>query len=323
MTAGIGMDLQWNTLVTNLGLVSSVDTPLNYVKFLDSFVGRVDSKLAFVVEKKQRKYVRAICQKLYQSTNDLKEAYNKLDVDRDGKLNYREFSALLKECNLGLTKGQMYDFMRTLDHSGTGVIEFEDFASRFEVAFKKAKAASLSLKPEEAPLLKQSLTQLGIQIFKDKQANEKLKQIFKSFGNKGVNFEQFCSTLIKFGVTLPESEIKMIFDYIDSHHNSIISFQEFKRVFKFVDKKLTTWRNPELFTEIQGRKSKILIDFVNLDEKGDGKVKVSDFVTICHQMNFTQLTQRDILKMCNLLADSNGLIDYNHFLCCFEIDCVY
>jgi len=227
---------------------------------------------------------------------------------------------LIQECQLGLTQNQIYDFIRSIDQHDSGFINFEEVVSRFSLDLKKGKVSRL--KPEEKDDVKKLVTQLGVQIFSDNSVRRKVRNAYKLFPStkQGILFEQFSLTLKKLKTVFTDNEVQLLFDYIDADRNGVISYSEFKKVFKFVDKKLSTWTNPEIFSEIQARKSQILVDFVTLDVRGTGMISMKDFAAVCQQMKFKHLTNKDINEMSKILVDKDGMIDYNQFLGCFEID---
>jgi hypothetical protein len=61
--------------------------------------------------------------------------YKKFDVNEDGKIEYLEFVSALESLDLGLSKSQMYELMGSIDMDKDGSINFEEFASRFQVVF--------------------------------------------------------------------------------------------------------------------------------------------------------------------------------------------
>jgi len=160
------------------------------------------------------------------------------------------------------------------------------------------------------------------QIFSDNSVRRKVRNAYRLFPStkQGITFDQFNQTLKKLKTTFMDNEVHLLYNFIDADCNGYISYNEFKKVFKFVDKKLSTWTNPELFSEIQARKANILVDFVTLDVKGTGMISMKDFAAVCQQQQFKHLTNKDIHEMSKILVDKDGMIDYNQFLGCFEID---
>ena len=88
--------------------------------------------------------------KLYGAMmRDAKSAFEAIDKDGSGSLDYSEFAAFLKRLGLGLREEQTVELATLMDADGSGEIDCDEFVAALEAADKRAR--------EEAEIEKQKL----------------------------------------------------------------------------------------------------------------------------------------------------------------------
>lgn len=159
---------------------SSLPEFINYTKFLDTYTTIVDPSMASVLQRKQSQLVDKLCRKFYERSLDLKQVFNSMDKDGDGRISYEEFVRGLRRFKhaLGLDGGQLYDLMRSVDTDHDGLVRWKDFLDRFQLKFEE-----ISQVPEEhKAFLLGALSELANVIYRKRGASEsaKVKRMFRS-----------------------------------------------------------------------------------------------------------------------------------------------
>ena len=70
---------------------------------------------------------------------DARSAFEAIDKDGSGSLDYHEFSAFLKRLGLGLKEEQTQELAKLMDSDGSGEIDCDEFVAALEAAEKRAK----------------------------------------------------------------------------------------------------------------------------------------------------------------------------------------
>jgi len=56
-----------------------------------------------------------VCEKLFKMCSSIDEAYKLFDADGSGKIEYSEFVATLEKLDVGMSRKQIYELMRSID----------------------------------------------------------------------------------------------------------------------------------------------------------------------------------------------------------------
>ena len=134
----LGMELPYLQLQPRLAETDPANGLINYTTFLERY--RVEMRSEDMAW--QGTVIETVCRKIFSSCSDLKEAFKVFDINDDGSIEYEEFLETLKGLNLGLTDQQIFELMRSIDENANATIDFNEFASRFQVTFNEMKLAS-------------------------------------------------------------------------------------------------------------------------------------------------------------------------------------
>jgi hypothetical protein len=147
------LELPFLSLLPRLAETDPVSGLVSYPRFLDRYriemVSPDGSSGAW-----QEAVIDAICERLFvalqrlegdkgrdahtprsPTTTSVKDAFSLFDADQDGRIEYEEFTSLLKTMDVGLSEAQIYELMRGMDKNKDSVIDLEEFTSRFGIIF--------------------------------------------------------------------------------------------------------------------------------------------------------------------------------------------
>lgn len=141
----------------------------------------------------------------YDQLQQLKEIFNRFDMDQDGSLTLLELAALLR--SLGLKPGgdQVHVLSAKIDSNGNGSIEFDELVD--------------AILPDlnEEVLLNQ----------------EQLMEVFQSFdrdGNGYITAAELAGSMAKMGHPLTYRELTEMMQEADMNGDGVISFNEFASI---------------------------------------------------------------------------------------------
>jgi Ca2+-binding EF-hand superfamily protein len=248
-------DLPWTTLSYDL-VDSETDGSINYTLFLDRYRIAVREEDAGW----QEGIIQRVCRKLFSICSDVEGAYKIFDVNDDGRIEYPEFVEAMEKLDVGLTRPQLYELMRSIDTDKDAHIDFAEFAARFKVVFTKFKsegAAARSLsKAITSPHSKAqgdgedtagefepddwtytALTRMGSHLF---AGGKNAAQVFASIdrdGDNSVSFDEFvgCLEAMKLDPPFSRDEAKKLMDAMDINGSGVLNYVEFLDAFKVVD----------------------------------------------------------------------------------------
>jgi len=249
-------DLPWTTLSYDL-VESEPDGSINYTLFLERYriaVREEDSGW-------QDAIIQRVCRKLFSVCSDLKEAYRHFDVNSDGRIEYPEFVQGMEELEVGLTRPQLYELMRSIDRDKDAHIDFDEFAARFKVVFTRFKGDGDTMRslskamstPHSSPRAgagaagssefepdawtREALTRLGRHLF---AGGRNAAQVFTSMdkdGDKTVSLDEFITALGSLRIDPPfsDEEAGRLLGTMDTSGSGRINYVEFLDAFKVVD----------------------------------------------------------------------------------------
>lgn len=112
------------------------DGRINYVEFLSEYrMTAHDSFLNDWVDD----IALQVCKKFIEIHDDLQKSFEAIDTDGSKDISYQEFLTALHKLDLGLADENIYDLFQSMDTSGNGRLEFDEFSVKFSAMFRKLK----------------------------------------------------------------------------------------------------------------------------------------------------------------------------------------
>ncbi|PIN13428.1 Calmodulin and related proteins (EF-Hand superfamily) [Handroanthus impetiginosus] len=135
----------------------------------------------------------------------LKDIFNRFDMNRDGSLTQLELAALLRSLGLKPTGDQIHVLLANMDANGNGSIEFDELVDAI-------------------------LPDLNEQILINQ---DQLMEVFRSFdrdGNGYITAAELAGQMAKMGHPLTYRELSEMMREADTNGDGVISFNEFANI---------------------------------------------------------------------------------------------
>jgi len=185
---------------------------INYSEFLSTYTVPIDDSLVDGV-------VKLVCNQMYANKKNIQDFFNESETDKDGKkITFEEFEKTLKDYDLGLTEGQLFDFMSSFDTDNDGKISFDELEDRFSTTL-----ANLETQEEWIVNAVKTIAQHF-----SSQPNKSLKQYFDSYDTKKDNkiLQPEFSNMLKSHfsqLNLSKAQRHQLFDYLDKKKKKNVS----------------------------------------------------------------------------------------------------
>ena len=120
MRTVLNLDLPWLTLLPSI-VDAQADGRINYTMFLDRYrIAMRDQDLAWM-----EGIIETACRNLFSAVTTLEAAFELLDSDKSGAIEYEELERGLAKLDLGLSRTQLYELMLSIDNDKDGrFVEF-------------------------------------------------------------------------------------------------------------------------------------------------------------------------------------------------------
>lgn len=112
------------------------DGRINYVEFLSEY--RMTSNDSFLNDWVDDIALQ-VCKKFIEMHDDMQKTFEAIDTDGSKDISYQEFLEALHKLDLGLADENIYDLFQSMDTSGNGRLEFDEFSVKFSSMFRKLK----------------------------------------------------------------------------------------------------------------------------------------------------------------------------------------
>lgn len=271
MRTVLDLELPWISLCSMLA-ETETDGRINYTKFLDRYrIAMRDSDLEWM-----ENITEQVCRRLFMGTNNLEETFKTWDEDNSGAVEIDELEKGLLKLNLGLSKSQIYEIMNVLDTDKDGRIQYSEFTARFQLSFSRMKDDSVgSTKSNQAAMdawTVSTLNKVGSALFRG-EFGTNAPAVFSSIDTNGdglLSEEEFISALHRLKLGLSDGDLKRIMQMVDANGSGKINYLEFVTAFKVHDTKssplhtqVPTWSNGNGATK--GENSPILSSKIDTD----------------------------------------------------------
>lgn len=222
---------------------------------------------------------------------------------------------VLKNYNLGLSKDQIYDFIKSLDLNGDGFVDYSEFQQRFKIKFDETKEEVQSVLQNLAETILKKMNQIEI-AFQTSDFNK----------NDHLDMDEFRALLALCDIF--DDGIQDLFDYIDENGDGAISYEEFKKIFsntKSMDKSnlYSEILLQRVLTALYQSKTKLKVVFKRLDSNNDGQISVDELKIGLESMNLcleNPLSHEQVVNLHKMIdVNGDGFIDYNEFLDTFKV----
>eukprot|EP01130_Rhizamoeba_saxonica_P013690 TRINITY_DN5866_c0_g1_i1.p1 TRINITY_DN5866_c0_g1~~TRINITY_DN5866_c0_g1_i1.p1 ORF type:complete len:770 (+),score=155.00 TRINITY_DN5866_c0_g1_i1:30-2339(+) len=314
----INLEIDWEVVMPHL--IRSEDDSINYSYFLSCFSISVNKDY---MNGFHELVTRDICAAISRTCQDpdLENTFKEIDVNGDGRLQYDEFATALKKFDLGLTDGQLYDFISSCDSDRNGIIDIEEFKARFGGAMNR----EINLKSSSS-WISQSIDQLGYEMTDIFNAIEVAFREFDRDGDGQISYREFSGMLRRNldGNRWNAEERRQIFEYIDSDADGKISYKEFSQAFCEIYNQ--NWQHSileRIYSAILRGKHQLKKVFRAMDKDGSGLVDVEEFKAALEAMNILMeypLNENQIYQLYSSISKSeDGFIEYEDFLSNFDI----
>ncbi|WOL18411.1 hypothetical protein Cni_G27206 [Canna indica] len=140
-----------------------------------------------------------------EQRKQLRDIFDRFDMDRDGSLTHLELAALLRSLGLKPTGDQIHALLANMDANGNGSIEFDELV------------VALAPVMTDQALVNQ----------------EQLLEVFRSFdrdGNGYISAAELARSMSRMGQPLSFVELTEMMRQADTDGDGVISFEEFAAI---------------------------------------------------------------------------------------------
>ncbi|XP_057765666.1 probable calcium-binding protein CML15 [Salvia miltiorrhiza] len=140
-----------------------------------------------------------------EQLKQLKEIFDRFDMDKDGSLTLLELAALLRSLGLKPTGDQIHTISASMDANGNGAIEFDELV----------ELMLSDISGEAVP------------------NHDQLLEVFKAFdrdGNGFISAAELAGQMAKMGHPLTYNELTEMMQEADINGDGVISFHEFANI---------------------------------------------------------------------------------------------
>lgn len=250
------LDLPYMSLAKDL-VEMDEEGRINYSTFLDRY--RIEMRPED--SEWQTGMVERVCRKLWEVCSSLEEAYKMFDVNADGKVEFAEFVDAMEKLDVGLSRRQLYELMRSIDKDRDAHIDFKEFADRFQVVFTRIKDGNKAFVTGQlveggaqaevegfAPgpgadgievdaWTKAALQRVGAEFFKSKANPARVFAKIDSNNDGELSPEEFANALDSMALDPPftPEESRKLLLAMDTTSSGSVNYLEFLNAFKVAD----------------------------------------------------------------------------------------
>ncbi|KAL4456982.1 hypothetical protein ABPG74_014620 [Tetrahymena malaccensis] len=244
---------------------------------------------------------------------NLKDLFDRFDLDQDGKLTGDEFFILLKKLDKQIKESHAKHLFSILDKQENGYMLFDQFESMFnEWDFSNLQDRAQVIINELKEIVKVNKLDL--------------EQIFKNFDkgqNGNLSLQEFEELILLIAPGIKKNEIKQIFDKFDLNKDEQISFNEFSNVMTrkiFLQDDEANAQTKQIANIVKELKSVLLsknisteLVFKNFTKKNHPFMKLSQLKKLARIVDDSIDDQGIHLLFRYMDIDNDGEISYSEF----------
>ncbi|EAR99474.2 kinase domain protein (macronuclear) [Tetrahymena thermophila SB210] len=244
---------------------------------------------------------------------NLKDLFDRFDLDQDGKLTGDEFFILLKKLDKQIKESQAKHLFSILDKQENGYMLFDQFESMFnEWDFSNLQDRAQVIINELKEIVKVNKLDL--------------ENIFKNFDkgqNGNLSLQEFEELILLIAPGIKKNEIKQIFDKFDLNKDQQISFNEFSNVMTrkiFLQDDEANVQTKQIANIVKELKSVLLsknisteLVFKNFTKKNHPYMKLSQLKKLARIVDDSIDDQGIHLLFRYMDIDNDGEISYTEF----------
>jgi len=299
----------------------NADGNINYATFLERYTIKM---LDPAISQWQSLLIQKICKRVYEvfGAGSSSQAFELMDADNDGDIDYHEFRAALVSLDLGLSEMQIYELMRSADTDNDSKINYEEFKGRFDLVFTQ-----MNEKEELGAWEKETINKIGAALHKPRSLlGEAFKKCQKD-GNGALSLDKFCKMLLgaKLECLSTMEEAQKIAEIVDADKSGSIDPEEFAAAFKVTDTD-SSWQDlilHQLGNILFQHRIQLKNAFRLIDSDGSGRITLDEFrkgLSLLNAVLEFPLTDEQIESLL-LALDKNGdgVLSYEEFIKGFQV----
>lgn len=171
-------------------------------------------------------YIRELIDIIKRRNLDASKLFRSYDRDNSGKIDRKEFNALIREFLPRMPQDAIDKVWAKFDKDKSGTIEMKEFL--LELTYGVADNAQKATMTNEKVTRCLTALKAAIRYYGVKQ--QEIMNLFDKNKDGKINVGEFNELVISIDKKLPEDELKLMFEYLDSDRSGEISIQELKPI---------------------------------------------------------------------------------------------
>eukprot|EP01050_Picozoa_sp_SAG11_P003184 SAG11_NODE_174_length_13505_cov_9.126585_13_plen_1110_part_00 len=157
------------------------------------------------------------------TVHNLREMFDKVDVDNSGEIDLREFKQLITDLGISMTALELKQSFREVDEDESGQVDFDEFKI-FYMKQKQAQGVGHRIRQKLKSVLSPT-----------KQNYNSLRDLFDAIdidGNGTVDKDEFAQLVRDIGLNLSQKQLSDTFQTVALNRNINFDFNEFETFYK-------------------------------------------------------------------------------------------
>ena len=234
MRGVLHLEIPWLRLCGGLA-DADAEGRINYSIFLERYrIAMRSSDLAWMDA-----LTRRITEKFVAAGTSLEDSFKKFDEDNSGFISLDEFEQGLAKLDVGLSRAQLYEFMRSIDANFDGTVSYLEFCQRFKYTFSvllddkkagkagaKAAATSPARRSQRDEWTTDALHRIGVAL--NKGGTDLLASFTSNDTNEDglLSIDEFGTMLTRLSFNFTRVEVERIFRLADDNNSGAVNLDE-------------------------------------------------------------------------------------------------